>query len=146
MWCHKIHFVHIMPNPVWRRRLPNTWVVFEREGVSRRLFFFYRETCWTSFFPCYGLATAGGEQCNQPPWENIVVRPPLMMEDWIWRHAGDSQRTKRSLPASKHFPRLPFERYKIHLKHCVSCCQRHWNIGISLSLLWGRGIVFLLGY
>lgn len=68
----------------WRRR--------ERADIS-----FKRETCWTSFFPCHGLATAGGEQCNQPPWENIVVRPPLMTLDWIWRDAGggDSQRTNR---------------------------------------------------
>lgn len=87
MWCHKIHFAHILPNPTWRRRFPNTWVVLEKKGGSRH-FFLKRETCWTSFFPCHGLATAGGEQCNQPPWENIVVRPPLMTLDWIWRDAG----------------------------------------------------------
>lgn len=69
------------------------WYSREREWADF-LFFFKRETCWTSFFPCHGLATTGGEQCNQPPWENIVVRPPLMMVDWIWRYARDSQRTE----------------------------------------------------
>lgn len=55
------------------------------------------KTCWTSFFLCHGLATTGGEQCNQPPCKNIVVWPPLMKLDWIWGDAGggDSQRTKR---------------------------------------------------
>lgn len=154
MWCHKINFAHILPIPTWRRSLPNTWVVLEKKGGSRH-FFLKRETCWTSFFPCHGLATVGGEQCNQPPWENIVVRPPLMTLDCIWRDVGgdDSQRTKRGgLPATLSvagFLEIPREIarstwkvvsliIKLLVKTCI-CCPREWKIEeLFFPLYWGK--------
>lgn len=88
-----------LTTPTWCRRLPNTWVVLDKKGGSRRLKKKKnrKETRWTSFFPCHGLVTVGGEQCYHPPWKNIVVRPPLIRLDWIWRDAvGKQRRLSRS--------------------------------------------------
>lgn len=131
------------------------WYWRRREGAD---IFLKRETCWTSFFPCHGLATAGGEQCNQPPWENIVVRPPLMMLDWIWRHAGggDSERTKRGeLCLWANTLRGCFFRSILKvvslLKRCqvktCFCCPREQRIrDVSLLFIGGSEILFLFGH
>lgn len=81
-----------LTTPTWCRRLPSTlgWYWTTRQGADstptptpQKKKGKRKETCWTSFFPCYGLVTVGGEQRCHPPWINTVVRPPLISLCWM---------------------------------------------------------------